>query len=184
MASRKLVRLSMPKPRPKMSEEGKRLSTWMMWPTNAKFFSRRVSVVRFWGQWSCHQNVNQRTKSNDETRVQNPQSCSWLAVQLADSQNKGSFPRDEWNHLLCLFNIMNFSLYSCSHFSDFLSGDQVRKRSAMSKRAQEATSSEGFPVAKTKAYGAGKGETHHSADARVWDLWSTRGIPMKGKKQK
>ena len=47
------------------------------------------------------------TKFNDE----NPQSCSWLAVR-----------RDEWNHLLRLFNIMSFSIFSCSHFSDF-SGD-------------------------------------------------------------
>ena len=27
-------------------------------------------------------------------------------------------------------------MYSCSHFSDFLSDDQVRKQSAMSKRGQ------------------------------------------------
>ena len=102
----------------------------------------------------------QKTKSNDETRVQNPQSCVRLVVrqnqfrtqnpnqnvdttnQLADILTNGSFSRDEWNHLLRLFNIMNFSMYSCSHFSYFLSDDQVRKQSAMSKRGQKTTSAE------------------------------------------
>ena len=29
--------------------------------------------------------------------------------QLADTLTKGNFTRDEWNHLLCLFNISHFS---------------------------------------------------------------------------
>ena len=37
--------------------------------------------------------------------------------QLARHLTKGSFTRDEWNHLLCLFNIMNNSTFSCGHFS-------------------------------------------------------------------
>ena len=41
--------------------------------------------------------------------------------QLADILTKGNFTRDEWNHLLCLFNI--------SHFSSI--------NKAMSKRTQE-----------------------------------------------
>ena len=32
---------------------------------------------------------------------------------------KWSFTRDEWNHLLRLLNIVNFSMFSCSHFSNF-----------------------------------------------------------------
>ena len=43
--------------------------------------------------------------------------------QLVDMFTRGSFARDEWNHLLCLFNI--------SHFS---STNSVK---AMSKRTQE-----------------------------------------------
>ena len=35
--------------------------------------------------------------------------------QLADILTKRSFSRNEWNHLLCLFNIMCFSTSSCSH---------------------------------------------------------------------
>ena len=56
--------------------------------------------------------------------------------QHADMLTKGSFTRDEWNHLLRLFNIMSFSMFSCSHFSDFLSDDRIRKQSAMSKEVK------------------------------------------------
>ena len=34
--------------------------------------------------------------------------------QLADILTKGNFTRDEWNHLLCLFNISHFSSSVCS----------------------------------------------------------------------
>ena len=34
--------------------------------------------------------------------------------QLADILTKGSFTHDEWNHLLCLFNISHFSSTACS----------------------------------------------------------------------
>ena len=43
--------------------------------------------------------------------------------QLADLLTKGNFTRDEWNHLLCLFNISHFSPTNCLE--------------AMSKRTQE-----------------------------------------------
>ena len=36
--------------------------------------------------------------------------------QMADTLTKGSSTRDEWNNLLHLFNIMNFSTFSSSHF--------------------------------------------------------------------
>ena len=48
--------------------------------------------------------------------------------QLADILIKGNFTRDEWNHLLCLFNI--------SHISS------INKCKAMSKRTQEDASEE------------------------------------------
>ena len=44
--------------------------------------------------------------------------------QLADILTKGNFTRDEWNHLLCLFNI--------SHFSS------INNLEAMSKRTEDA----------------------------------------------
>ena len=70
--------------------------------------------------------------------------------QHADVLTKGSYTRDEWDHLFRLLNIMSFSRFSCSHFCDFVSDDQVRKQNAMSKRGQEATSNEGSPLAKAK----------------------------------
>ena len=48
--------------------------------------------------------------------------------QLADMLTKGNFTRDEWNHLLFLFNISNFSSINCLE--------------AMSKRTQEDASEE------------------------------------------
>ena len=48
--------------------------------------------------------------------------------QLADISTKGSFTRDEWNHLLCLFNISHFSSAQCSE--------------VMSKRTQKESSEE------------------------------------------
>ena len=49
-------------------------------------------------------------------------------------------------------SILWISMYSCSHFSDFLSDDQFRKQSAMLKRGQKTTSNEGSPTAKAKPY--------------------------------
>ena len=41
-------------------------------------------------------------------------------------------------------------MFSCNHFSDFLSDNQVIKHSSMSKRGQKTTSKEGSPKAKAK----------------------------------
>ena len=43
--------------------------------------------------------------------------------QLADTLTKGNFTRDEWNHILCLFNISHFNATNCPE--------------VMSKRTQE-----------------------------------------------
>ena len=48
--------------------------------------------------------------------------------QLADILTKGNFTRDEWNHLLCLFNIGHFSSTVCS--------------AAMAKRLQQESGEE------------------------------------------
>ena len=46
----------------------------------------------------------QKSKSNTSTRK----------TQLADILTKENFTRDEWNHMLCLFNISHFSPTVCS----------------------------------------------------------------------
>ena len=55
--------------------------------------------------------------------------------QLADILTKGNFTRDEWNHLLTLFNICHFSSTACT--------------AAMAKRAQQG-SGEGRVTAKSR----------------------------------
>ena len=55
--------------------------------------------------------------------------------QLADMPTKGNFTRDEWNHLLTLFNISHFSSTACI--------------AAMAKRAQQE-SGEGRVTAKSR----------------------------------
>ena len=51
--------------------------------------------------------------------------------QLADILNKGNFTRDEWNHLLCLFNI--------SHFSSTVCSDTLAKRSQHDSGGERVT---------------------------------------------
>ena len=110
-------------------------------------------IVWVWRQWGCDQDDYERQKSNKETCFQDPQSCSWLDVrsnqsgpqnpnqihrhqnQLADILTKGNFTRDEWNHLLTLFNISHFSSTACI--------------AAMAKRAQQ-DSGEGRVTAKSR----------------------------------
>ena len=55
--------------------------------------------------------------------------------QLADILTKGNFTRDEWDHLLCLFNICHFRSTDCSE--------------AVSNRTQE-NAGEGRVMAKSK----------------------------------
>ena len=67
-------------------------------------------------------------------------------------------------------------MFSCIHFSNFLL-DPIRKRSAMSKRGQEATSSEGSPMVQPKPM--------VPAEARSFNLvlrspWSARENPPQG----
>ena len=71
--------------------------------------------------------------------------------QLADILTKGSFSRNEWNHLLCLFNTMCFSTFFGSHLKSSFS--QTRERlviGAMSKGGQDTTSSHGSPMTKAR----------------------------------
>ena len=90
-------------------------------------------TMKQWTRWSLKGGVPQWEM------FQYSQSCSWLVFdrinldpkikikyidtknQLADILTKGSFTRDEWNHLLCLFNI--------SHFSSTVCSDTMAKRS-------------------------------------------------------
>ena len=51
--------------------------------------------------------------------------------QLADILTKGNFTRDEWNHMLCLFNI--------SHFNSTVCSDTMAKRSQQDSGEERVT---------------------------------------------
>ena len=55
--------------------------------------------------------------------------------QLADILTKGNFTRDEWNHLLCLFNISHFSstVYSAAMAKRFQQDSGEERVTAKSK---------------------------------------------------
>ena len=52
---------------------------------------------------------------------------------LADMLTKGNFTRYEWNYLLCLFNISNFSSTNCSGCQKERKKNQVKKESQQSR---------------------------------------------------
>ena len=55
--------------------------------------------------------------------------------QLADILTKGNFTRDEWNHLLTLFNIKPFQLYSLHRCDGKTSSTRFRRRTCHSQIA-------------------------------------------------
>ena len=55
--------------------------------------------------------------------------------QLADILTKGNFTRDEWNHLLCLFNISDFSSTVCSEAMAKTITTRFRRRTSHSEIA-------------------------------------------------
>ena len=113
--------------------------------------------------------------------------------QIADMLSKVSFTRDEWNHLLRLFNIMSFSMFSCSHISNFLS-DPTGKQSAMSKKRSRGGFRWRLTNGKSKAYGTGEGETTQLGSTqprgmrktlhRIWVSGQSGEMPMNEKEWK
>ena len=57
--------------------------------------------------------------------------------QLAEMLTKGNFTRDEWNHLLRLFNIMSLSMFSCGHFRPPENPKTMSKRTTQAKEPGE-----------------------------------------------
>ena len=101
--------------------------------------------------------------------------------QLADMLTKGSFSRDEWN-LRRLFNIRNFSLYYCSHFSEFFLTIRLESRAPCQKEVRRRLRTKALQRRKRDHvwWRASKGVRKSLHE--VWDLWSIRWIPMKEKK--
>ena len=55
--------------------------------------------------------------------------------QLADILTKGNFTRDEWNHLLSLFNISHFSSTACTAAMAKRAQQRIRRRACHSQIA-------------------------------------------------
>ena len=124
-------------------------------PSNVQSASREALLYVFEDNEAVIKNDYERQKSYHETRFQNSLTellligCSIESIwtpkiqikyidtknQLADISTKRSFTRDEWNHLLTLFNISHFNSNACI--------------AAMAKRAQQE-SGEGRVTTKSR----------------------------------
>ena len=87
--------------------------------------------------------------------------------QLADILTKGNFTLDEWNHLLCLFNIRHFSSAECSEvMSKRTQKDSGEERvTAKSKPMMNLVSrcSERTPVVLSSTPPESPGKTRHES---------------------
>ena len=87
--------------------------------------------------------------------------------QLADILTKGNFTRDEWNHLLCLFNISHFSSAECSEvMSKRTQKDSGEERvTAKSKPMMNLVSrcSERTPTVLSSTASESPGKTRHES---------------------
>ena len=54
--------------------------------------------------------------------------------QLPDMLTKGTLTRDDWNHLLRLFNVLDLSMFSCSHFRPIENHPKPCRRGLMHER--------------------------------------------------
>ena len=97
--------------------------------------------MKLWSRWSLKAEVLQWDTFPEPTELlligcsiesiwtpKSESNTSTPKTQLADILTKGNFTRDEWNHLLKLFNISHFSSTACT--------------AAMAKRAQQGSGEE------------------------------------------
>ena len=121
--------------------------------TNAS--SSRSSVVHFWiikGRSFTMRHVSRTHRVAWGHAAPQSQFDPKYQIEFVDTKNqlddmltKGSFTRDEWNHLLRLFSIIKFSMFSCSYFLS------INKPNTMSRTVQERRTGEGSVVAKSKS---------------------------------
>ena len=174
-----------------MSQENRRLTNWVKWITYPPTHILKVNpsctslkTTKLWSKWlskddaqqwdmfpeptelrligcSTESTWNRRSKSNMLT----PKPSCWRS-------NQREFFAWRVEPSSCAQH-MSFSISSCSHFTNFLS-DPIGKQSAMSKRGQEGTSSEGSPMAKPKPMDPAKARPVNLA---LRSPWSARENP-------
>ena len=131
------------------------------------FFWRRVSVVHFWTQRSCHQDEYQRTKSNNETCVPEPTELRLIVVWQNQSGTKDPNQICKHQKSTCRHaNQSKFHAWRVEPSSSFVQHHEFldvllaaisaiffwsdRKAERHVKRGQETSSSEGSPMAEPK----------------------------------
>ena len=102
--------------------------------------------------------------------------------QLADTLTKGNFTRDEWNHLLCLFNISHFSsINKCqamSKMTNLVSRCRVRDPTVLASTASEnpgktKSESQNVPLSSLNVQQAGTGRPVMLASSSNSSEWNT-----------
>ena len=78
--------------------------------------------------------------------------------QVADILTKGNFTRDEWNHLLCLFNI--------SHFSSTVCSDKMAKRSQQDSGGERDGTAQSVMYEETPRDRSGRPDIDSQEEAR------------------
>ena len=138
------------------SSSRKLFAAWGLRRTKRKFFSRRVSVVHIWRQWSSFQDDLERwhtCQEPTELRLivfwqnqfgrQDPSRIFWHQTPTRWFVDQRKF-HTWWVRSSLSFVDSRFSSFSCSHvLSNW-------KQSAMSRRAQESISKEVSAVAKPR----------------------------------
>ena len=143
-----------PTPRHQLTKESKRSINCLMWITyppthillkaslSCTFFEDNEAVIKMIskGRSPTMRHVSRTHRVSLDWLFDRINLEPQFEIKYVDTKTnsptlltKESFSRDEWNHLLRTFDIMSFSMFSCSHFNDFLS-ETMGKQSAMSKR--------------------------------------------------
>ena len=117
-------------------------------PHVKKLYSMCLKTMRLWSKWSLKEGVLQWDTSPEPTGllligcsielIWTPRSKSNTSTPKTYSQTfwpKGNFTRDEWNHLLNLFNISHFSSTACTAAMANTSSTRIRRRTCHSQIA-------------------------------------------------
>ena len=112
-------------------------STFLKTMKQGSRWSFRAEILR-WD--TCHGPTELRWFGCLTESIWTQKSKSILLTPKTNSQTrwpKVNFTRDEWNHLLRLFNIMNLSMSSCSHFLSIKNSKTMSKRSMQDRKLGE-----------------------------------------------
>ena len=169
-AFRKMVQLFIPKPRPRKSKEDRRLINWVMWimypPTHIllkmSLSCTYLKTTKPWSKWELKDEVRRWDTCQEPTELRLI-GCSTETIfepkvqikyvdtknQPADILTRGVF-RVTSGITFSVCSTWWVSRCSLADTSAFFFLIRSEKQSAMSKRGQEATSSEGSPMAKPR----------------------------------